>query len=78
VTANDIARFALSDEGAIYRSVCEHWGIDPAAGLEDDVMAFNLRAALLITKPKPIEPEESVEGKVTTDLERVMERMSHA
>jgi hypothetical protein len=42
-----IAAFAASDQGRIYSSVCQGFGIDPAAGFADDVAAFNLRAALL-------------------------------
>jgi hypothetical protein len=56
-----LAAFAVSDLGRYYAGVCRLWGIDPAAFLEkeDDVMAFNLRAAL--TKSLAAEPEPDPE-----------------
>lgn len=56
-----LAAFAASDVGRYYASVHRYWGTDPAAFLEeeDDLMAFNLRAALtkaLASEPEP-EPE---------------------
>lgn len=77
MSAASIAAFAMSPQGDIYRSVCEHWGVDPGAPLEpvDDVLAFNLRAALLVTKPVPKpEPVDDRPG-VVTDLEEQMRRM---
>ena len=46
-----LAHFASSDAGKGFARVEQHWGRDPAASLEsvDDVLAHNLRAALLIT-----------------------------
>ena len=46
-----LADFALSETGKLYGRVCEQWGVDPAASLEevDDVLAANLRLALLVS-----------------------------
>jgi N-acyl-D-aspartate/D-glutamate deacylase len=44
-----LADFASSDAGKAYARIEQHWGRDPAAFLEDDVLAHNLRAALLVT-----------------------------
>jgi hypothetical protein len=43
-----LAAFAASDVGRYYAGLHRLWGTDPAAFLEreDDLMAFNLRAAL--------------------------------
>ena len=42
-----LANFATSEHGKLYGRVCERYGLDPAAHLDDDVMAYNLRVALL-------------------------------
>lgn len=75
MSAASIASFALSPEGDIYRAVCQYWNLDPGAPLEeeDDVLAFNLRAALMVTAPQP--PEVDDREGVVTDLDRQMERM---
>ena len=54
-----LADFASSDAGKTYGRVCEMWGVDPAASLEevDDVLAANLRIALAFSMNKP-EPEQ--------------------
>jgi len=44
-----LADFASSDAGKTFARVEQHWGRDPAAFLEDDVLAHNLRAAFVIT-----------------------------
>lgn len=58
-----LASFASSDSGKTYGRVCEMWGVDPAASLEevDDVLAANLRLALAVSmnetptnKPDPV------------------------
>ena len=57
-----LAAFASSAAGKTYGRVCEMWGVDPAAPLEeaDDVLAANLRLALAVsrnpTEPKPSDP----------------------
>jgi hypothetical protein len=48
VTAEALAAFADRPIGKTYGVVCSQWGIDPAAGIDDDVLAFNLRAALTL------------------------------
>lgn len=58
-----LAAFAASESGRYYAGLHRAWGTDPAAFLEqeDDLMAFNLRAALtraLASEPEPeLEPE---------------------
>jgi hypothetical protein len=54
-----LADFARSDIGKTYGRVCEMWGVDPAASLEevDDVLAANLRMALAFVMNQS-EPEE--------------------
>ena len=44
-----LASFASSDSGKSFARVERYWGRDPAAALEDDVLAHNLRVALLMT-----------------------------
>jgi hypothetical protein len=56
-----LAAFAASETGRYYAGLHRAWGTDPAAFLEqeDDLMAFNLRAALtrtLASEPD-LEPE---------------------
>jgi hypothetical protein len=57
-----LADFASSDAGKTYGRVCEMWGVDPAASLEevDDVLAANLRLALAFSMNET-EPEDMVE-----------------
>ena len=47
----ELASFASSDAGKAFARIEQHWGRDPAASLEpiDDVLAHNLRAALVLT-----------------------------
>jgi hypothetical protein len=61
VTAEALARFAASPGGLNYARVCDAWRLDPGAGIEDDVLAYNLRAALIgvlnANAPKPDAPD---------------------
>jgi hypothetical protein len=59
-----LAAFAASDAGRYYAGLHRYWGTDPAAFLEqeDDLMAFNLRAAL--TRALASEPETEPEPEV--------------
>lgn len=54
-----LAAFASSDIGKSYGRICQFWNVDPAASLEevDDVLAANLRAALVVTMHEDSEPE---------------------
>jgi len=45
----ELADFASSEGGKAFARVEQHWGRDPAAFLDDDVLAHNLRAAFIIT-----------------------------
>jgi len=55
-----LAAFASSAAGKTYGRVCEMWGVDPAASLEevDDVLAANLRLALAFSMNET-EPEQA-------------------
>lgn len=44
-----LADFASSEAGKAFARIEQHYGRDPAASLEDDVLAHNLRAAFLVT-----------------------------
>lgn len=55
-----LAAFAASEIGRFYAGLHRYWGTDPAAFLEqeDDLMAFNLRAALArVLSESESEPE---------------------
>ena len=54
----ELAAFASSDAGKAFARIEQHWGRDPAASLDDDVLAHNLRAALLFTLAEDEVPEE--------------------
>lgn len=56
----ELASFASSGAGKAFARIEQHWGRDPAASLEvvDDVLAHNLRAALLLTLAEDETPEE--------------------
>lgn len=62
-----LAAFATSQTGKMYGHVCERYGVDPGEILEDDVLAFNLRAAIALATLPEIEPEQS-EGFTNPDL----------
>ena len=61
----EVAAFASSDAGKAFARIEERWGRDPAAALEpiDDVLAHNLRAALVFAlaedAPEPDDPGEA-------------------
>lgn len=52
-----LASFAQSDVGRLYGRTCKTYGLDPGAALEDDVLAFNLNLALLLSDTED-EPED--------------------
>jgi hypothetical protein len=60
-----LADFASSDAGKAFARIEERFGRDPAASLEslDDVLAHNLRAALVLTLAgdKPEAEEDHIE-----------------
>jgi hypothetical protein len=60
-----IAAFASSASGQAYSTICQRFGIDPAADIEDPFLAFQLRAALIAGEP----PEKS-EGEELADQHR--------
>ena len=55
-----LASFASSESGKAFARVERYWGRDPAAFLEDgdDVLAHNLRVALMMTLSEDEVPEE--------------------
>lgn len=58
-----LAAFAASETGRYYAGLHRYWGTDPAAFLEedDDLMAFNFRAALTRALASEDEPEAGPE-----------------
>jgi hypothetical protein len=52
-----VAAFADSDEGRFHALVSQSYGVDPAAGLRDDVVTVNLRAALYVASHQ-LEPDD--------------------
>jgi N-acyl-D-aspartate/D-glutamate deacylase len=60
-----LAAFASSNAGKAFARIEERWGRDPAAALEpiDDVLAHNLRAALLVTLAED-EPDDDHQDAV--------------
>ena len=58
----ELAAFASSEAGKTFARIEQHWGRDPAAALEDDVLAHNLRAALLITLAENESPDEHADA----------------
>jgi hypothetical protein len=59
-----LAAFAASDSGRYYAQLHRYWGTDPAAFLEedDDLMALNLRAALVRALASEPEAEPEPQG----------------
>jgi len=53
-----LAAFASSEAGKTFARVEQYFGRDPAASLDDDVLAHNLRAAFLITLNRERESDE--------------------
>lgn len=60
-----LADFASSEAGKTFARIERQYGRDPAAALEDDVLAHNLRAAFLITLA-----EEKPEDEHATSVEK--------
>jgi hypothetical protein len=56
-----LATFASSNAGLLYGRSCERYGVDPAAFLDDDVLALNLRVALALGDVDAVEPESEFE-----------------
>jgi N-acyl-D-aspartate/D-glutamate deacylase len=66
-----LASFASSEDGKTYAMVCERWGVDPAAFLEDDdVLAYNLRAALAVSLHEPEEVDEAARHRTLIEQAR--------
>lgn len=61
LTLEQIARFAESKSGKVYRDVCERFGVDPARDFYDDFLAFQFRLALAIAHPVDTEPDAPAE-----------------
>jgi len=43
-----LATFAATPAGKLYHRTCERYGVDPAAGFADDVLAHNFRVILAL------------------------------
>ena len=50
-----IAAFATSDKGRLFAAAHDRFGADPGGHFSDGVLAYNLRAALMIQHPSPLE-----------------------
>lgn len=73
-----LAAFVQSDRGRFYSAVCDKYGIDPAAGMRDDVVAFNLRAGLLLAglredEERPVVMERGDHGTRVSGLDPLAE-----
>ena len=67
--------FVFSPQGRAFAKVHQAWGTDPATGIADDFVAYNVRAGLLVSlsqnrEPDPEEPQTN--GRIVTDLEERM------
>ena len=71
-----LADFASSDAGKAFARVEQHFGRDPAAFLEDDVLAHNLRAAFVVTLNRVTEPEPDPIAKTREAGAAIRRRMS--
>lgn len=76
-----LAAFASSEGGKAFARIEERWGRDPAASLEavDDVLAHNLRAALILTMAEEApETDEHAAGveRAIRGAEKIKERMN--
>lgn len=69
-----LAAFASSSTGRAFGQTCERYGVDPGSVLDDDVLAFNLRAALAIATTPEETQDPSVRGN--PGLYEEMKRMN--
>jgi hypothetical protein len=68
-----IADFALSPGGQVFATVARYWGMDPGDVFpDDDVLAFNLRAGLMVGTHQAAlaEPAESGEDSWESEGDR--------
>lgn len=77
MSADGLARFAISDEGKLYARVCSLYGVDPAAPVQgfDELLAYDFRMALLLTREEPEEPMTHDGPGIVTDLDKQIEAM---
>lgn len=66
----EIASFASSEAGQVYARIEQQFGRDPAAFLEDDLLAHNLRAALLYSMAPKTSEEAKDEVKALAERAR--------
>lgn len=71
-----LAAFASSEAGKAFARVEQHFGRDPAACLEDDVLAHNLRAAFVVTLHREDKPEPDPIAKTRAAGAAIRRRMS--
>ena len=69
-----LADFASSEAGKTFARIEQHFGRDPAAFLEDEVLAHNLRAAFLVTLNRD-EPEDDLVERTKRGGARIREAM---
>jgi N-acyl-D-aspartate/D-glutamate deacylase len=70
-----LAAFASSEEGKTFARIEQQYGRDPAAFLDDEVLAHNLRAAFLVTLSKDVPEDDPVEHtrQAGEQIRRVMD-----
>ncbi len=74
-----LADFASSVAGKVFARIERYWGRDPAASLEsvDDVLAHNLRAALLLTLAEDdAEPDDDPVERARLGGEKIRRAMN--
>ena len=66
-----LAAFAASDAGQFHALVSQRYGVDPASGIGDGVIAANLRAALFVTSKREGDAEPQTDpGFIPADYGR--------
>lgn len=73
MTADVLAEFVSRPAGLTYGNVCDRWHVDPAGFIEDEVLAYNFRAALALrisdAAPEP-EPDPFEEARIGAERVR--------
>jgi hypothetical protein len=66
MTVEAVAAFADRPNALLYANSCERYGVDPAAILEDDFLAAQLRVALALIRPESVQEEPAPDPFATT------------
>lgn len=73
MTAEALAEWAVRPSALVYANVCTRWGIDPAASLDDPVLAVNLRTVLTIRQNEAEASEADEKQKVKDEFAAFLE-----